>query len=526
MYAATAAQSRSIDRRTIEEIGIPSPVLMENAGLAVAAAVARRCGGVRGRSIVVLCGKGNNGGDGFVVARHLAVQGARVRLFLAGARDKLSGDAALEAQIAANMGLPIAELQSPAGAAEALAGADAAVDALLGTGTRGEVTGLMADLIEALNAGPAPVVAVDVPSGLNVDTGLPCGHCVRAVETVTFGVLKRGLALYPGAAYAGRVVLAPISIPDAAIEAEGIGVCLLQAPDAAALLPRREAWAHKGSAGSVLVAGGSLGMAGAAAMAALSALRVGAGLVRLAVPASLNDVLQAKATEVITLPVAQTDAGSFAPAGLRDAVERAGGSECVALGPGLGRNPETVRGFLEILPEVKAPLVIDADGLNALAEHPEVFGRLASPPVLTPHPGEMSRLLGKSVADVQGDRIAAAEEAARRFHAIVVLKGAGTVVAGPDGAVSINSTGNAGMASAGMGDVLTGTIAGLVAQGLAPRDAAVLGVFVHGLAGDLAAADRGGIGLLATDVQERLPAALQALREGRVAEKVVGWSGG
>ncbi|MBI3947404.1 MAG: NAD(P)H-hydrate dehydratase [Armatimonadetes bacterium] len=516
MEAATAAQSRSIDRRTIEKIGIPSMVLMENAGLAVVAAVVRRLGGVRGRAVAILCGKGSNGGDGFVVARHLAQRGALVRLFLAARAGELSGDARAQAEIAAAIGLAVREVAAAETIGAELATADLVVDALLGTGTRGDVTGLFGDLIDLLNDSGRPVVAVDVPSGLHADTGQACGRCVRAVETVAFGVLKRGLVIYPGAEYAGRVTLAPISIPALAVTPEAIDVTFVEAPEARALLPRREAWAHKGSAGSVLVIGGSMGMTGAAAMASLSALRAGAGLVRLAAPRSLGDILEARTAEVITLPVAETASRAFAPEGFREALAAAGESECVALGPGLGRDPEARRGFLEALPSVRAPMVIDADGLNALAQSPETFARLTAPAVITPHPGEMSRLLGKSTAQVQADRLGAAREAAARFGVTAVLKGARTVIAGPDGAAFINSTGNPGMATAGMGDVLTGAVAGLVAQGLGPREAAILGVFIHGLAGDLAASERGATGILAGDAQERLPAALQALREGRV----------
>ncbi len=520
MRAATAAQSRSIDRRAIEEVGIPSLVLMENAGRAVVAAIERRLGGTAGRKVVILCGKGNNGGDGLVVARHLHARGADVRVFLAGRLEQLSPDAALQARMVGGIGLPVAEVTTAAAAREALAGSDLAVDALLGTGTRGEVTGLLAELIEALNASPVPVVAVDVPSGLNADTGQPCGCCVRAVESVTFGVLKRGLVVYPGAGYAGEVTLAPISIPPAAIAAEEIEVSLVEPADARALLPTRDPWAHKGSAGSVLVLGGSAGMTGAAALAALAAMRIGAGLVRLAVPRSLNDILEAKATEVVTLPVAETEGRSFTAAGMREALARAGTPQCVALGPGLSQHPETVRAVYEVLPTIAAPLVIDADGLNALAEAPETFDRLAGPAVITPHPGEMSRLLRRGVGEIQADRIAAATEAARRFGVVAVLKGARTVIAEPGGAVFINATGNAAMASAGMGDVLTGAIAGLIAQGLTPLDGAILGVFLHGLAGDLAATAVGGPGIVAGDVQERLPAALAALRGGCLSPTV------
>ena len=275
---------------------------------------------------------------------------------------------------------------------------------------------------------------------------------------------------------------------------------------------RRATLGAQGSAGSVLVLGGSAGMTGAAALAALAAMRIGAGLVRLAVPRSLNDILEAKATEVVTLPVAETEGRSFTAAGMREALARAGTPQCVALGPGLSQHPETVRAVYEVLPTIAAPLVIDADGLNALAEAPETFDRLAGPAVITPHPGEMSRLLRRGVGEIQADRIAAATEAARRFGVVAVLKGARTVIAEPGGAVFINATGNAAMASAGMGDVLTGAIAGLIAQGLTPLDGAILGVFLHGLAGDLAATAVGGPGIVAGDVQERLPAALAALR--------------
>ncbi|MDH7571778.1 MAG: NAD(P)H-hydrate epimerase, partial [Armatimonadota bacterium] len=359
MEAATATQSRSIDQRTIQQIGIPSTVLMENAGLAVVAAVERRLGCAAGRAVAILCGKGNNGGDGFVVARHLHLRGARISLFLAANLDHLTGDAALQARVAANVGLAIQEVRGAQEVDAALAGADVVVDALLGTGTRGRVEGLLAGLIDRINTARAPVVAVDVPSGLNADTGEVCGPCVRAAETVTFGVLKRGLVLYPGAAFAGVVTLAGISIPMAAIAAEGIDVLFMEPADVAALLPHRAPDAHKGSAGSVLVVAGSAGMTGAAALASLSALRVGAGLVRLAVPRSLNAILEAKATEVVTHPVSETDSSSFAPAGFLEALEAAGEVQCVATGPGLGRHPQTKAGLLQMLPRVGVPLVMD-----------------------------------------------------------------------------------------------------------------------------------------------------------------------
>lgn len=511
MKAASAAQSRNIDRRAIEEIGIPSPVLMENAGLAVVSAIRRRLGDLRGRRIAIFCGKGNNGGDGFVIARHLALAGAQLSLFLAARRDDLRGDALTQANIISRMGLPITELSNAADCATALNTADLAVDALLGTGIHGEVTGLLGEVIDQINASSTPVIAVDIPSGLNTDNGQACGRCIRAVETVTFAVLKRGLILYPGAAYAGEITLAPISMPPVAIEAEALDITFVDAVAAQKILPERTPWAHKGSAGYVLIIGGSAGMTGAATLSSLSALRIGAGLVRLATPASLNAILEVKATEVVTVPVAETDAHSFSPEGLREALAWADQSRCVAIGPGLGRNPETVHGFLEVLPTLRVPLVLDADALNALADHPEVFEKLQAPAVITPHPGEMSRLLGKSTAEIQADRLAIAREAASRFGVITVLKGARTVIADPNGALYLNSSGNPGMASAGMGDVLTGTITGLIAQGLSPLDGAVLGVYLHGAAGDLAAASRGGVGILAGDVQEQLPAARQYL---------------
>jgi len=381
----------------------------------------------------------------------------------------------------------------------------------LGTGVKSEVTGVYGEVIDMINAAGAPVVAVDIPSGVDAGSGRVLGRAVRAEMTVTFALPKLGNILHPGAELCGRLIVADIGMPDTVV-AEAPGCEFVDLDCARGLFCPRAVAAHKGSNGHCLVVAGSTGKTGAAAMAANSALRTGAGLVTLAIPASLNPILEVKSTEAMTLPVGRGNVEYLQAGALGELLRAAGGKDAVALGPGLGTAPSTVYLVQSLIPALAAALVMDADGLNAVAANREILlkrrGRVT---ILTPHPGEMARLCGCTVPEVEADRIGCAREFAARFGVHLVLKGARSIIAAPDGRVAINGSGNPGMATGGMGDVLTGVIAALVGQGYDPFAACLLGVFIHGHAADLLAESHGTQGLTATDVQDRLPMALRNL---------------
>lgn len=512
MRIVTADQMKELDRRASAEFGVPSIVLMENAGIRTFDAVFRLLEKVGGCQVAVVCGKGNNGGDGFVVARHLHQVGVDARVLLLGRADELNGDAKVNHEIASKSGIPVEEVADIMPVRRRLAHADLIVDALFGTGIKGEITGLAGEIIDEINQSLKPVVAVDLPSGLDADTGQIAGRCVWANETVTFALPKIGHATYPGAAYCGEISVAEIGIPEAAFETAGINTFVTEDDDVRARLPARPPDAHKGTFGHAAIIAGSVGMTGAAAMTGESAVRVGAGLVTLGVPASLNDILEVKVTEVMTVPLLETQARSFSKDAVKQAIELIRKCDAVAIGPGLSRNPETVAFVHEILPQIECPMVLDADGLNAVSEDVSVFGKLKAPCVITPHPGEMARLTGTPAEVIQSNRLIAAQDTAKRFGVVVVLKGAATVTASPDGEAWINSTGSPAMASGGMGDVLTGAIAGLLAQGLSVMDGAICAVYLHGRAGELAAEKLGEAGVGATDLLPLLPVSIKELQ--------------
>ncbi|PWU17056.1 MAG: bifunctional ADP-dependent NAD(P)H-hydrate dehydratase/NAD(P)H-hydrate epimerase [Candidatus Rokuibacteriota bacterium] len=504
----TAADMRAVDARAIADLGIPGPRLMENAGAGATHLIAREFRPIRGRRVVVLCGKGNNGGDGFVVARRLKSQGAAVQLFLVGRRQDVAGDAAIARDRWSGR---IAELVADSDLgplARELGRTELIVDALLGTGLTGPARGLTARVIDMVNEAGHPVVSLDVPSGLPSDDGTVLGPTVRASFTPTFVGYKRSLVLQPGAAYAGRVRVVDIGIPRDEGD-RGIATFLLEEPDIRRHFPARAVDAHKGSFGHVLVIAGSLGKTGAAALAGRSALRSGAGLCTIATPASQQPVVASLGMEYMTEPLAET-AGQALSLGARSRVlELASRVDAVALGPGISMDPETQELVRALVVEVARPMVIDADALNALAGHLEILERVAAPRVLTPHPGEMARLLGASIAEVQADRL----ETVRRFcthsRAALALKGAGTVIGGPDGRVFINPTGNPGMASGGSGDVLTGMSGAFLARGLDAVTALQAACFIHGLAGDFACAEHGEEGLIAGDIVNAIGRAMK-----------------
>jgi NAD(P)H-hydrate epimerase len=508
----TREQMREYDRLAIEEVGIPGPVLMENAGRGAADLAVELLG--ERRRLAVLAGPGNNGGDGFVIARHLLDAGYAVNTYLAVPRDKVKGDALLNLKLLEAMAPAIVEVDTPDKAADLevrLKHDGFVVDALLGTGVSRNVEGHLAQLIETVNRSGVPVMAVDIPSGLDADSGHPWGVAVRAEATATFGHLKRGLVLFPGAELAGRVRAVPIGVPGFVSGKAGVDGQLIGEERVRPLLPDRAPDSHKGTFGHLLLLAGSLGKTGAAALAGLSAMRVGTGLVTIATTAAAQPIIAGGCNPVLMTERVIEKTG--APLTERDFKRLEGliaGKKAMAVGPGITTAKGIAALALRLLQAAEVPAVVDADGVNILADDPTAAGRITAPMVLTPHPGEMARLMDKSVPAVQADRIGIAREAAAQHQVVIALKGAHTVVAAPDGQTFVNPTGNPGMASGGTGDVLTGIIGGFLAQGLSPLDSTLFGVYLHGLAGDRAAARLGQPALIATDLIDELPALLQA----------------
>lgn len=488
----SAAETRELDRRAIEEQGIPGIVLMRRAGAAAFAVLCRRWPQVR--SITVFCGRGNNAGDGYVIAGLARSRGFEVQVLQVTDAADLSGDAGRARDWAAGEGV----VSEPFGAACALRG-DVLVDALLGTGIKGEVRPEFAAAVTAINDAGRPVLAVDLPSGLDADSGTVLGCAVRATATATFIGVKRGLLTGDGPDQAGELEFADLDLPDAVFDGPGApaGLALLTLGDGDLVLEPRARAAHKGRFGHVLVVGGDTGMGGAVAMAAEAALRTGAGLVSAATRSAHIPAILARTPEVMVRGVEQR--GEVLPL-----LERA---SVMVLGPGLGTAPWGEQLFDAVL-EARRPLVLDADGLNLLAARPERRGDW----VLTPHPGEAARLLGCTHGAVNGDRFGAARELQERYGGVVVLKGCGSIVAGPEG-LMLSPYGNPGMATGGMGDVLSGVIGALLGQGLAPQRATALGVCLHGAAGDAAAA-AGSLGLAASDLAPHLRRLLDGIITG------------
>lgn len=508
----TAQQMREIDRYTIEEMGIPARVLMESAGEETARQILKRLR--RGDSTAVLCGRGNNGGDGFAAARRLKHAGADAQIYLAAAPVRPDGPAYECLQAAQKAGVPV---HTPPHDCLQLNRHAWIIDALMGVGAKSAPRGEYARLIDAVNAAAnsssARVLACDMPSGIRAWADGD-GDCVRADITLAIGFPKPPLVLYPGVERVGRLIAADIGFPKQAVERARPHLFWVEKEDAAAPLPVRPPDAHKGRFGRAVVVGGSKGMTGAASLAALGALRVGAGLSAAAVPASSGDAVDASAAEATTLYLPETEDGTLSLRAAEPLQEELLRADAAAVGPGLSQHPETRRLLLNLYAEwaegrrPPAALAVDADGLNAAAPLSETRARFPKNAVLTPHTGEMARLIGLTPAETEKRRIEAPRSLAMELGAVVLLKGAPTAVASPDGRVFLNPTGNSGMATGGSGDVLTGALAGLLAQGMPPLDAAVSAAYLHGLAGDIAY-QQNGAGLTARDILRALPAALQ-----------------
>ena len=511
MRVVTAHTMQEIDRQAIGIHGISGVALMEAAGRACVEEIVAEFG-LKGRAAVV-AGKGSNGGDGHVIARLLSQKGWSVRVFILAEREQVSGDAAfmLEKLPPAMINYCPHEGQLPALHMEDIFQADVIIDAMFGTGLRSDISGVFTEAVDLINASGRPILSVDIPSGIHGTTGRILGNAVRAYMTVTFAFAKLGHVLYPGAEYTGRLIIREIGIPQQLMESAK-GYEFLNDESMRPMLHRRDRQAHKGHFGHCLIIAGSTGKTGAAALTANSAVRAGSGLVTLAVAESINPVLEMKTTEAMTAALPDAGSGHLTSQAFPAIEKLLPGRDAIAIGPGLDRRPGTVALVHTLVESVFLPMVLDADALNALAEDLDVLRRKRSTSiVLTPHPGEMSRLLGTSIPDVEAIRISVAQEFARTHGVYLVLKGARTIIASPTGTAAINGSGNPGMATGGMGDVLTGIIVSLLGQGYTAWDACRLGVFVHGYAADMVAEEKGEIGITASDVQEKLPYAYNKL---------------
>lgn len=514
MRVLNTAQMREADRRTIYEIGIPSIVLMENAGRQAVAAMEAAFDDLTNSRVAVLCGRGNNGGDGFVVARTLIQRGVETAVFLVGSVSDVQGDARTNIEVLGRIGLTIVEITN---AQEwelhfsEITECDVIVDAILGTGFHGELTGLLQTVVADVNGLGVPVVAIDLPTGVSADSAELAGEAIEASMTVTLAAPKIPLVFPPADSNAGDLVIADIGIPYPVIdELDGPYLELLTRERMREVVPARAPDSHKGDFGRVLIVAGSLGRTGAAHLAALGALRSGAGLVTVATPRSCLGILASMGPEYMTEPLDETPSGAIHFAALDRLFEL--DADVIAVGPGIGRDPGTVAFVHGLLERAGVPVVIDADGLNAFVGDPDrLTGRDGVDVIVTPHPGEMSRLLGVGIEAVQHDRLGHARRFAHAHKAHVVLKGHRTIVANPDGRTFVNLTGNPGMATGGTGDLLTGMIAAWLAQLLDAEAACKLAVYLHGSAGDIAASNEGDAGLIASDIATCLGSALQEL---------------
>lgn len=515
MILVTAKQMQQMDRSTIEDFGIPGLVLMENAGRGALETLVDRFAPIEDLRIAILAGRGNNGGDGFVIGRYLMEMGISVRFFLLADPDRVQGDAltnlrlveALLAEHPESEFLEVPDETAFRHCRSKLLHHDIIIDAILGTGLNSDVRGYYKEVIQTVNHSGIPVFSVDIPSGLNSDTGQVCGIAVQARATATFAFAKAGHLLHPGTRYTGDLEVIDIGIPGHIARAQGPDLFLPEFEEIAALLPDREFTSHKGSFGHALVLAGAPGKTGAAALCANATARSGAGLVTLALPKSLMAVVEPMVVEPMTAGLAETGDGTLSVTAKEEILALLRDKKALALGPGVGTAPETAKLVAALVRESPVPMVIDADGLNCLAKDMSALSGAAAPVILTPHPGEMARLAGIATADIQADRLGTGRSFARQHKVILVLKGARTLICCPDGDVFICPTGNPGMASGGMGDVLTGMIAGFLAQGMAPESAALAGVFIHGHCGDILA-ESTPVGYLAGDMVETIPRAL------------------
>lgn len=520
MRLVKAEQMQSFDATAINDYGIPGIILMENAGRCTADLLVKYFGSQEGRKVIIFAGPGNNGGDGFVIARHLYQQGADIIIYLLVPEEKIKGDALVNLNIVRKIAISIRVISSRDEVlVDEIQGAHLLVDAIFGTGLKREVEGHFAGIIELINQVDVPVAAVDIPSGLDADRGIVLGVAVTADLTATYGAAKPGQFSYPGRFYTGRLEIVDIGIPPEVMAEDESSYELLQRQTVGQMLSERLPEGHKGSYGHLLIVAGSRGKTGAAILTARASLRSGAGLVTLCGGSKLSHIYEPVLLEAMSIPITGLENGAPGIDDYPVINEALATRTAAALGPGIGREAGTVELLSRMYAEAECSLVVDADGLNCLSQSGKSLeNRSGLARIFTPHPGEMARLSGLTTSEVQRDRAEVARQFATANQVYLVLKGAATVVASPDGRIALNSTGNPGLATGGTGDVLTGIIGGFLVQGLTPWQASCLGVFSHGLSGDLLAR-RNRQGFLASEIADFLPQAIEKILQKRAGSK-------
>ncbi len=509
MKISTVSEMRALDRRAIEEFGIVEELLMENAGHA-AYFVLQKEFGIQDKSFLVFCGIGNNGGDGCMLARKIHSYGSMVKVFVLGDPGKFRGAAKLNYDIATRLPIEVRSVETIEVVRDEVEHCDLVVDAIFGTGLSRDVGGIYRDVIELMNESGKSILSIDIPSGVHGDTGKVMGVAVKANYTVTFGLPKIGNMLYPGYELGGKLYVSHISFSPSLYSTDTLKVAINYPLK---LLPRDKT-GHKGDFGEVLFIAGASNYLGAPYFAALSFLKSGGGYSRLATPASIAPFIANKGSEIVMFPQKETDTGSISLENKRELLELSERVDMVVLGPGISLEPETKQLARELTLEINKPLLIDGDGITAVCEDLQILRERKTETILTPHLGEMSRITRMSIGDIETHKVDILQQTARELNAIIVLKGSHSLIGYPDQRVFINLSGNSGMATAGSGDVLNGTIAAMFGLGLPLQDAVRQGVFVHGLAGDLAADDHGEDGITAQDILDYLPRAVRKVREG------------
>lgn len=520
MKVSRVSEMRALDRTAIEEFGIVAELLMENAGQAVYFVLLKEFG-IKGKNFVIFCGLGNNGGDGFVVARKIHSSGGAVKVFVLGDPGRFKGAAKINLDIVSRLPIEVRRIECAEAVKTEVVHCDGIVDAILGTGLTRDVAGLYRDVIELINESGKTVFSVDIPSGVHGDTGKVMGVAVEADYTITFGLPKIGNMLFPGYDLCGKLYVSHISFPPSIYNADTLKVEI----NHPVRLPTRDKDTHKGDFGEVLFVAGASSYFGAPYFAALSFLKAGGGYSRLAAPESIVPFIASKGSEIVFVPQVETSSGSIALQNKRTLLELSERMDMVILGPGLSLEKETQQLVRELAGEIDKPLLIDGDGITALCQDLQIVKGRKAETILTPHVGEMSRITKMSVREVDANKIDVLQRTARELNSTIVLKGAHSLVGYPDERVFINMSGNPGMATAGSGDVLTGTIAAMFGLGLSVQEAVRKGVFMHGLAGDLAAEDKGEDGITAQDILDYLPLAVKMDREGlkdRLRDRYIG----
>ena len=513
MKVVTSQQIREIDRKAIEDNNLSGLILMENAGLRIFQSLKNIYPDLRLKKIIIFAGSGNNGGDGFVVARHLYNYGVKAKVFLLAPFNKVIGEARENLNTINKMGVELIEAETTKleEIQRTIQNSDLIIDAILGTGLQGKVTGLKAKIIDLINIANKEVLAIDVPSGLDTDTGKIEGPCIKATHTITLALPKIGLLIFPGASYAGKVTVEDIGIPSYLLKNNKIKINITTKEIVKSLLPFRATYSHKGSFGKVLILAGSVGMTGAAYLASEAAIRSGAGIVVLGIPRSLNQIMEVKLTEVMTLPLAETEKQSLGEEAEETISKLMKNYSVLGIGPGISRQAETQRLVRKIIEKSNIPLVVDADAIYALSEDPTILKKTKTPLVITPHPGEIAKLINKDVDYILNNQLDITREIAQKYGIVVVLKGARTIITNKEGETYINVGDNSGMATGGSGDVLTGIICSLIAQGADNFSAAITGVYIHSLAGNLARDIKGERGMIAGDILSQVPQAFLSL---------------